>query len=205
MTEEVFLGFDPGGGSTFGVAMLSQSAVTAFTVSSVTEAIEWAVAQCRDRRVTAAGIDTLLHWSTAPGGWRPADRYLRASYPNARSSVLSPNGLYGSMAIGGMALAMRLRGCWPNIVLNETHPKVLFSALTGDRYRKAAIASAVESFLAYTKLTVVGTLNEHEFDAAMSAWAARAGLFGDWDDLVEAGADLLFPVGPVKYLWPKRT
>lgn len=205
MAKELFLGFDPGGGSTFGVAALSGSAVTASTVSSVREAVDWAIAQSGGRDVTAAGVDTLLHWSTHPGGWRPADRYLRATYPNARGSVLSPNGLYGSMAIGGMALAMKLRSRWPRIILNETHPKVLFSALTGNRYQKTAIASAVEWFFSYTKLDATGPLNEHEFDAVMSAWATQAGLWGGWADLVGADVHLLFPVRPVKYLWPAQS
>lgn len=204
MTESVILGFDPGGDSTFGVAMLSGPHVISNTVSSVREAIDWTIAQCGNREVTAAGIDTLLHWSTVRGGWRPADKYLRATYPNAKGSVLSPNGLYGSMAIGGMALAMELRHRWPGIVLNETHPKVLFSALSGDRYRRAALALAIEWFLDHTKLHSTHALNEHEFDAMISAWATQFGLSDGWPDLVGSDSHLLFPVGSVKYLWPSR-
>jgi len=76
----------------------------------------------------------MLHWCDAPGGWRPSDKRLRDAYPAARSSVLSPNGLYGSMGIGGMALALRLREQWPKILLNETHPKVLAFALRHERH-----------------------------------------------------------------------
>src|ERR1700736_4986925 len=40
-------------------------------------------------------------------------------------------------------------------------------------------------------------------DAALSAWAAREGLADSWIDIIGADADLLFPAGPVRYLWPK--
>jgi hypothetical protein len=45
-----------------------------------------------------------------------------------KDSIMSPNSLYGAMAIGGMALAFRLRQKWPELELNETHPKVLFGS-----------------------------------------------------------------------------
>jgi Protein of unknown function (DUF429) len=205
MTDDIVLGFDPGGESAFGVAILSESRAKTGTVSSVHEAMDWARAQCGDRKVVAAGIDTLLHWSTARGGWRPVDRSLRVAYPSAKNSVLSANGLYGSMAIGGMALAIQLRQHWPSLVLNETHPKLLFSALSGGRYRKDALASAIEWFVSYAKIEPVALLNDHEFDAVMSAWVTHAGLQGHWSDLVQFDDDrLLFPAGPVKYLWPSQ-
>lgn len=184
---------------------MAGSRVTAGTVSSVREAMDWARAQCGGRKVLAAGIDTLLHWSTDRGGWRPADRYLRATYPSAKTSVLSPNGLFGSMAIGGMALAIQLRQHWPSLVLNETHPKVLFSALSGSRYRKDALPVAIDWFVSYAKLSPITAVNDHEFDAVMSAWVTRAGLQGNWSDLVQPADCLLFPAGAVKYLWPSQS
>lgn len=205
MMDDIVLGFDPGGQSAFGMAILSGSLVRTGTVSSVSEAMDWARAQCGNRNVVAAGIDTLLHWSTARGGWRPADLHLRATHSSAKSSVLSPNGLYGSMAIGGMALAIRLRQQWPNLVLNETHPKVLFSALSGSRYRKDALPAAIEWFATYAKLESDSALNDHEFDALMSAWVTHAGLQGNWCDLVQSDGSLIFPAGPVKYLWPPQS
>jgi hypothetical protein len=74
MTDAIVLGFDPDGEAAFGVAILSGSRVTAGTVSSVREAMDRARAQCGGRKVVAAGIDTLLHWSTDRGSWRPAAR-----------------------------------------------------------------------------------------------------------------------------------
>jgi hypothetical protein len=123
--DDVYLGFDPGGDRGFGVAILHGTYARAATVSAVSEAIDWALKQCGTNEPMAAGIDTLLHWSDGPGGWRPADQKLRIAYSEVRASVLSSNGLYGSMGIGGMALALRLRERWPKILLNETHPKVV--------------------------------------------------------------------------------
>jgi len=36
---------------------------------------------------------------TGPGGWRPADRWLRETYPVIRNSVMPLNGLAGSMSL----------------------------------------------------------------------------------------------------------
>ena len=105
ITADIHLGFDPGGERSFGVASLRGSIVKSATVSSVADAIGWALNECGSSEPVAAGIDTMLHWCDAAGGWRPADKSLRATYPRAGSSILSPNGLYGSMGIGGMALA----------------------------------------------------------------------------------------------------
>jgi hypothetical protein len=105
------------------------------------------------------------------------------------------------MAIGGMALAIRLREHWPEIILNETHPKVLFHARLGHRYKAKDLSSALASFLAHSGLRgQVGS--EHELDALISAWTTKIGLHENWRDLVDGDENLLFPAGPVRYLWP---
>jgi predicted nuclease with RNAse H fold len=132
--KAIYLGFDPGGERKFGVALVSGRSIVTSTVSSVDDAMCWAVRQRESRQPIAAGIDTLLHWATSKGGWRACDWQLRKRYWSMSNSVISPNGLYGAMAIGGMALAFRLRQTWPEIILNETHPKVLLYAKSGLRY-----------------------------------------------------------------------
>jgi hypothetical protein len=202
-TSDVFLGFDPGGDRSFGVALLSGADVRSAAVSSVAAAVAWAVQHCGSREPAAAGIDTMLHWCDGPGGWRPADRSLRAAYPKARSSILSPNGLYGSMGVGGMALALRLRQRWPRILLNETHPKVLAYAVRGERHRDDDPSSGIAWFAQHSGLALIGGATGHEFDAVLSAWATREGMSKQWTDLVTDDAALLFPVGTVSYLWPE--
>jgi hypothetical protein len=201
--RKLFLGFDPGGGDGFGVAVLDGNAPRAATVSSVAEAVQWAVEQCGDQMPVAAGIDSLLHWSDGRAGWRPADKKLREAYPAVRSSVVSPNGLYGSMAIGGMALALRLRHRCPGILLNETHPKVLMHARGAAPYTDDAPSEAIKWFAKQAGLALPGGATGHELDALVSAWATREGLAQDWPDLVTDDPSLVFPAGPVSYLWPE--
>jgi hypothetical protein len=107
--EGIYLGFDPGGDCKFGVALIARSCVETSAVSSVDEAMRWALDACKERRPIAAGIDTLLHWVTSKSGLRPCDCQLRTRYPAVRNSIMPSNSLYGAMVVGGMALALRLR------------------------------------------------------------------------------------------------
>ena len=202
---EIYLGFDPGGDGRFGVALLGGDCIRTETVSTVDDAIDWSVGECGLRQPVAAGIDTLLHWSTAKSGMRPCDLRLRTKYPAAKNSVMAPNSLYGAMAIGGMALAMRLRQLWPEIVLNETHPKVLLHALGAERYNTETVDAAVLWFVGRAQCSEWTIRGEHALDAAVSAWATRKGLEDCWPDIVGTDADLLFPAGSVRYLWPEPT
>jgi hypothetical protein len=183
--------------------MLVGREVTTNTVSTVADAVSWAVGQCGASVPVAAGVDTLLHWCDGPSGWRPADRWLRTTYPESAVSVASANSLYGAMAVGGMALALRLREQWPSIPLNETHPKVLIPALGGERYADAAPEAATAWFANHARLDVSGVTGGHQLDALLSAWATREGLRACWTDLVGDDLALLFPAGRVRYLWPK--
>jgi hypothetical protein len=107
------------------------------------------------------------------------------------------------MAIGGMALSFRLRERWPNLVLNETQPKVLHSALTGHRDRPEQAQSAMNWSVDLARLTGDPLQNAHELDAVISAWATQAGLRQGWPDLVGDDEHLIFPLGKVRFLWPE--
>ena len=148
-----YLGFDPGGSHCFGVALFDGHGVLLGTTSSVDEALAWAVDKCGTRTPTAAGIDTLLHWCTGPSGYRPCDRLLKQRYAAKSGSIMAPNSLYGAMAIGGMALALRLKQHWPDIVLNETHPKVLLHALGVPKYDPSDLKSVVRWLIGTMKST----------------------------------------------------
>jgi hypothetical protein len=120
--------YDPGGRGAHGGAVVSKQpdgtiSVKVTTMSSVAQIFAWYT----DQSVTApfaAGIDTLLSWPTHnEAGWRAIDSYLRETYPLIAKSVISANGLYGAMCLNGMSLAMKLRERWPDIILNETHPR----------------------------------------------------------------------------------
>jgi hypothetical protein len=201
--EDIYLGFDPGGDRKFGVAYLDVNCVMACTVSNVDDALNWAVRVCGSRRPVAAGIDTLLHWATARSGLRPCDLQLRARYRPVQNSIMAPNSLYGAMVIGGIALAMRLRQKWPEVVLNETHPKLLLHALGAERYKPETVDKAVQWFVERAQCVDRKVEGEHQLDAALSAWATQRGIAERWIDIIGPHSDLLFPAGPARYLWPE--
>jgi len=200
---DIFLGFDPGGARKFGAALVQGNKARLATLSGIGEALRWARAKCDAAIPAAAGIDTLLHWSTGPTSWRRADNWLRMKYPDARSSVISANALYGAMAIGGVGLALELRQTWSTIRLNETHPKVLYRELRGTRYTPMDWRAAADWFVQYSKLDLVDAIDDdHQLDALLSAWATREGYARGWQDLAGPEADHIYPAGAVSYLWP---
>ena len=123
----IILEFDPGGKKHRNGAAIwrAGSKPVSKSFDCVDTTLDWFERELGEDHPTAAGIDTLLCWQTGPGGLREPDRRLQAKYRAVRSSIVAPNSLYGSMAIQGMAMAIRLRKNWPDIKLNETHPKVI--------------------------------------------------------------------------------
>ena len=208
----LILGYDPGGkNGANGLALLhiaENGTLRAWlhTCNSVDQALEWVQKEIRQHRfegVDAAGIDTYLSWSTKTSGWRPMDEYLKEAFPAVKKSVFSSNSAYGSMAVQGMAMALRLRQIWSQIRLNETHPKVLYYALANNVYSfgEPMIRWLTGLLDASSRVTI---RNEHEWDALLSAWATWSGLRGYWlNDLMDINGDpLLLPAGQVSYYWP---
>ncbi len=202
----IILGYDPGGNGRHGVARLavlegeaqSLELSTHATVESVLEAVE-------GDTLIGAGVDTLTCWSTGHCGWRPADRWLRDRYPAAARSVASPNSLYGSMSIGGIAVLLTIRERHQEVPTTETHPKVLYRALWGRHYDYAVEARAMDADLTDRLGLEVCTSNDHEWDAAASAFAALH--VHDWPhDLHQlpcaVGERLVTPCGPTSFAWP---
>ncbi len=105
------------------------------------------------------------------------------------------------MVIQGMALAIRLREQFPGIMIVETHPKVLYHALSGTKYAwpENLVAWLAEKIDCEAQITT-----EHEWDAAISVWAALQGLTGVWiNDLRRLSRQTVEPAGPVRYWWPE--
>jgi len=101
-------------------------------------------------------------------------------------------------------MALRVRKLWPTTILNETHPKVLYSALARQQYGfgPSMIAWLRNQF--DRPVEIPNTLNEHEWDALISAWATWKGLSGQWQiDLMGLAGNLLYPAGKVRYYWPE--
>lgn len=204
-----FVGYDPGGNGAHGLAALEVAAGRPVAVRVETLPDVEAVL----RRIEAVdglvgiGVDTLTCWSTGPSGWRPADRWLRARYPEVQRSVASPNTLYGSMSLSGMAVLVALRQSCPDLLVTETHPKVLRWAVWGRRYRYTDEAPGMDDDLSASIGVLVRTANDHEWDAAVSAHAAVCAHAGTWPyDLHQTptaeGERLVSLCGPTRYAWP---
>jgi hypothetical protein len=207
----LWLGFDPGGERAFGIALLQKDgaspAVT--TVDCATDAVAWIKSKIGNLAPSAVGIDTLMYWSGNQGGWREADKWLRKQYPEAAGGVLAPNSLWGSMVMQGMALAMLIRQSWPEVPITETHPKMLYYACSKSGSRWNADRQSMLRWLS-AKLGCAcdAVITDHEFDAIMSAWAAREGFSGAWSrDLrkLPTSEAILEPAGAVHYWWPELT
>src|SRR5215470_9375400 len=128
------LGYDPGGNGAHGLAALRIEESRSIRLASgvcetVQAALDWVAGYPEP---LAAGIDTLLAWSSGTSGDRAADRALRRRYREIAASVICPNRLYGSMCLNGAFMAHYLADLQQAVRprLLETHPKVLYFALT---------------------------------------------------------------------------
>lgn len=204
-------GYDPGGNADHGVAILTilderVTGVEHRCMNTAEDVISW-LSQFTD--LCTLGVDTLAAWSTGQSGFRPADRWLRAHYPSVRASVVSPNGMYGSMALNGMSVLLALRAAMPNLPITETHPKVLYHALTEQKYNFQLNRDRMIAALSTWLGRPVAPDTEHEWDALLSAWAGFQHLSSrSWRDLhalpVSVGERVVFPCGPVVYVWPEQ-
>lgn len=206
----VIAGYDPGGNGCHGLAVaeFQAGACTGFAVETLANA-EAVITRLESADgLAAVGIDTLASWATGPSGWRPADLWLRERYKPIQASIVSPNGLYGSMALSGMGVIHALRQSSPSIPVVETHPKVLYWACAGRKYDYAGSGSQMDADLSEWLGADVSTRNDHEWDAALSVLAALRGVQREWQhDLFTESRPytgrLLFPAGPVHYWWPE--
>ena len=171
------IGYDPGGASGLAILEIPDAGAPRAMVRTcdhVDQGLAWLQDQLGDSVPDAAGIDTYLSWATGQAGWRPMDTLLRATYPTVVHSIFASNSASGSMAVQGMAMALRLRQLWPDIRLNETHPKVLHFALT---QRKYSFGPEMVNWLLnqFTPPLQVTIRNDHQWDALLSAWATWSG------------------------------
>lgn len=181
--SSLYLGYDPGGGGAHGVAAIDDRRAVCDTMPTAENAINWFREHCRGHEPNALGVDTLTLWSTGPSGWRPADRALRARYSDVSTSVTAPNSLYGAMPINGIAVALALRNAFEKLRITETHPKVLYFALTQSVYDFAQErAQMVGNLLAWVVLDCCDVGDDHAWDALASAFVARQWDTGAWSN-----------------------
>ena len=207
--EGTIIGYDPGGDDKHGFACAhyqdgSIQILDLATHRTLEDVLQHASAI---NDLIAIGIDTLTLLSTGSSGWRPADRWLRSMYPAIIHSIASPNSLFGSMGLNGMAFLKVVKGGRAGIAVSETHPKVLFYELFSSKYDYKSNGREMDKALSTLLNTEVVTKNDHEWDAAMSVYAVFMGITGQWTrDLhalsVQENERLIRLVGDSNYWWP---
>lgn len=203
------LSYDPGGNSSHGVSLVTfkQGRISNVEIHTLKTAEEVISVAINTKELVAVGVDTLSCWSTGHSGWRPADRWLRKKYRVVLHSIASPNSLFGSMGLNGMAVLIYLREQFPNITITETHPKVLYKALTGYKYDYIAHSRDMDEFLSNAMEFNISTNNDHEWDSIFSVYAVCQGLRGIWKrdlhTLPIESERIIKPCGDTVYWWPE--
>ena len=210
MLSGIVVGYDPGGNNAHGFAELRVEDGRAVNLSTATlETAEDVISRIeRLPSVLALGVDTLTCWGTGASGWRPADLWLRRQYKAVQHSIMTPNGLFGSMGLNGMSVLISARRRFPNVPITETHPKVLFWHLRRQKYDYDQTKPEMDSVLAQSLGTGAKPATEHEWDAGISALAALEGIAGRWThDLhtlpLNTGQRVVAPCGNTNYFWPE--
>ncbi|MBI5543809.1 MAG: DUF429 domain-containing protein [Deltaproteobacteria bacterium] len=212
-----FFGYDPGGDGAHGAARLDVDPATGLVRSvearllrTAGQFLEYFSGGCGPEAIAGLGVDTLTEWSLGPKGWRRADVWLRTTYPRVAPSVVSSNSMYGAMCVNGMSVVHVLRHRAPGLLVTETHPKVLYFALSGSKYDWAGSRVAMVRWLGgLLGQPTLAMASDDEFDAVLSAWACWQGASGRWTRDLHAVGDsegeaeeVVRPAGPTRYFWP---
>lgn len=202
------IGYDPGGNGNNGFTTLEitkgiPSGIKIETLSNA-EAVINHINQTSN--ILSIGIDTLSCWCSGQSGWRPADRWLKSEYPLISNSISSPNSLFGAMAINGMSVLIEISKRM-DLTISETHPKVLYYALTSKKYDYSENNKSMDEWLSKLLSLKVNTENEHEWDSVISAYTLLKGITGSWEknlhDLpLEINSRIITPCGKTSYFWP---
>ena len=178
----IYLGYSPGGCSRSmsksGVAILTQyddgPHYQTGTVACVDDAVQWYSDRLMGEVPRAIGIDAPLFWETSRGGWRAADKWLKVNYSEMKRSVISSNSIQGALVIQGVALAISLKRKWGGIILTETSSKLLYHALTKDRYEWAErVINWPREALGVKGDCIINSPNE--WSALLACWSSRMG------------------------------
>jgi len=201
----LFLGYDPGGKGTHGVAAVRvarDGALTELVAVDVVQDAEAAWAWMSDHNDAAAlGIDTLLAWS--PRGGRACDDRLRQAYKAHAPTVIPQNALYSSMTLNGAMVAR-----WAartGLPLFESHPKLLVRTRTRLDCITETVIAAYRSIKESSKgSAALERQADDKADAVVAAWCAAQGFYGLWPtNLFDAPGEQLEMVAEnCRYPWP---
>lgn len=193
-----FVGFDPGGVSAFGWAVVEATKNgLRFVSGGVVTGAPAALAQSASLLLeapAAVGIDAPLFWVYE--GDRNADSQVRALVCGAggqSGTVSHVNSLRGACLVQGVLAAKLSRDQWPTARITEAHPKALLR-----------VSAAARAFVSAPEIHAIG---EHVRDAALGAYAAHAYVTQarGWHDLLVQERAPFFPGGTeVAYWFPKQ-
>jgi hypothetical protein len=112
------------------------------------------------------------------------------------------------MGLNGMAVLIALKIAKIKTLVTETHPKVLFFCLAREKYNYRDKKGLMNHLLNTYLNVAIFPNNEHEWDAAISAFAALQGILGKWKNdlheiLCDQGERLITPFGKTHYFWPE--
>jgi predicted nuclease with RNAse H fold len=202
----LFLGYDPGGKGTHGVAAIqvSQSGeLNGRPVCEIAQDAEAAWNWLRQREgACALGIDTLLAWS--PRGGRACDDALRRKYRNHAPTVIAQNALYSSMTLNGAMVARRAER--HGLPVFESHPKLLTRVLSAEGSASESVLAAYRSIKDLAGSAPAAAKRADDMaDAVVAAWYAAQGFLGRWTvNLFDLPGDALDLVtSSARYPWPE--
>lgn len=112
------------------------------------------------------------------------------------------------MPLNGALAILLLRERHPALTVTETHPKVLYFALTQRTWDFESDQRTMNEWLSQCIGSTCSPRTEHEWDAIISAYAAREWFTKRWAvdlhaELPQADEVLVAFHGPTHYAWPE--
>ena len=197
-TDQVWLGVDPGGKGSFGLAILRADGTVQTWCVDCADAAMGFVRQYLSTPPDGVGVDAPLWWSAGPSGDRRADQWLRKTYNLSGGQVQTVNSLRGAALAQGMMFVQQIRELFPKIPVTETHPNALLKAL----------GLTWKSFARRFRVSACGR-TKHEHDAVISGVSAREGFSARWKNDLSTRRHpseqdpSLFWLAPIHYYWPE--
>jgi hypothetical protein len=192
-----YCGARPGGRGKFAVCLFVEDGprkrLRSALVADTAAALRWLEFALDGQPLEALGVVAPLSWSPDHGHWRALDRYLRRTYPELASRLISPASRRGATVIAGPLLVNELRRRQTELTVTEVQPLPVMQALA-DLGRD---------------IPVLETANPNPYlsDAEVAAYCAFAAHTGrdGWLDLyrvVDEDRRLQYPCGSVGCHFP---
>ncbi len=206
----VWVGFDPGGMSAFGAAIITdEKLVEPIVVHCVDEALVKFRTWAKLHKIKAVGIDAPMWWSTGPKGDRRVDEVLRTQYGIPYGTIQAVNSLRGAAIAQGALLAKMIQDEFPETKITETHPKALLMAYNEKRFADEGFENIdrLKGEIELKPIRLPDKSEDHKRDALISALAAREGENSTWPEdlfnIEKHNSEVTLWMSEVHYWWPE--